>query len=231
MLRRTFTTALIGAAALALPLAGSLPAASATTTSEQRADQSVRSTSATTQSTTSAATAAVSQAPAQTTTLYYDDSQAAEFQDDVAAAVEIWNSSVQNVQLAPAESGQRAEIEILATDGWPMATLGPVRPGGSATVWFGREAVLDGYDTVRIAAHELGHSLGLPDVKPGPCSSLMSGSTGGVDCTNAVPNEDEVAEVEANYGSGAAGQRAAVQTLIVDAPLGDSLDHRLAPTP
>lgn len=190
MLRRSFVRALAGAAVLALPIAVGAPAASATTTADQR----------------------------QTTTLYYDDSQAAEFQGDVAAAVEIWNDSVQNVQLAPADPGQAAEIEIIATDGWPMATLGPVRPGGSATVWFGREAVQDGYDTVRIAAHELGHNLGLPDVKPGPCSSLMSGSTGGVDCTNATPNDAEKAEVEANYGSGAAGLRPAAGTLVVDAP-------------
>ncbi len=82
--------------------------------------------------------------------------------------------------------GQRPDITFEAFDGWPQATLGPVFPGGSGTVWYGREAVDEGYDQVRIAAHELGHNLGLPDMKPGPCSSLMSGSTGGVDCTNAT---------------------------------------------
>lgn len=132
-------------------------------------------------------------------TLHYDDSQAAEFTSAIAAGARSWNSSVGNVRLVKAASGERAEIRIVADDGWPRATLGPVRPGGSITVWFGREAVKAGYDTTRIAAHELGHSLGLPDAKPGPCSSLMSGSTGGVSCTNATPNASERAAVEADY--------------------------------
>src|SRR4051794_9843218 len=125
---------------------------------------------------------------AQVTTLHYDDSQAAEFKSAVVAGAESWNSSVQNVHLVEAAPGTRAEIQVIADDGWPRSILGPVRPGGQVTVWFGREAVNEGYNTTRIAAHELGHSLGLDDNKPGPCSSLMSGSTGGVSCTNATPN-------------------------------------------
>ncbi|MDA2813968.1 snapalysin family zinc-dependent metalloprotease [Nocardiopsis sp. RSe5-2] len=172
-----------------------------------------------------AAPAAASPAPApggdaavQQTVLYYDASGAAEFQDAVAAGAAEWNAAVDNVELVPAEPGRRAEITIVATDGWPMATLGPVRPGGSATVWFGRQAVQEGYDTVRIASHELGHNLGLPDVKPGPCSSLMSGSTGGVGCTNATPNDQERSRVEQLYGGGAAAQTPAAGTVLVDRP-------------
>jgi snapalysin len=88
-------------------------------------------------------------------------------------------------------------------DGWPRAEVTSL---GNGTVYFGREAVDQGYNTTRIASHELGHILGLPDVKPGPCSSLMSGSTGGVDCTNANPDESEKAEVEDNFGEGAKGK-------------------------
>ncbi|GAA4635691.1 snapalysin family zinc-dependent metalloprotease [Actinoallomurus vinaceus] len=152
-----------------------------------------------------------------TTTLYYDDSQAAEFKSAVVAGANSWNANVTNVRLVEATAGQRANIKIIAFDGWPQSTLGPVRPGGSAgTVWFGREAVDEGYNTIRIAAHELGHSLGLPDNKPGPCSSLMSGSTGGVSCTNATPNASERAAVERNYASSAAERLAS--GLVVDAP-------------
>ncbi|WP_181787938.1 snapalysin family zinc-dependent metalloprotease [Streptomyces phytophilus] len=166
------------------------------------------------------ATAAPAPAPERTaaTTLYYDDSQAGEFKSAVAAGAEQWNSTVQNVKLAKAPAGTRAEITVIADDGWPRATLGPVRPGGRATVWFGRQAVNEGYDTTRIASHELGHSLGLPDMKPGPCSSLMSGSTAGVSCTNPVPNATERAQVEANYGGGFAGLVPMDGRIVVDAP-------------
>lgn len=133
------------------------------------------------------------------TTLTYDDSQAAEFKDVVAAGVNVWNTNVTNVRLVKATPGQRVNIRIIADNGWPRATLGPVRPSGTVTVWYGRQAVQQGYNKVRIASHELGHSLGLPDVKPGPCSSLMSGSTGGVSCANVNPNAQEKARVQQNY--------------------------------
>ncbi|WUH97810.1 snapalysin family zinc-dependent metalloprotease [Spirillospora sp. NBC_00431] len=169
-----------------------------------------------------AATAAPAHAPAprpvQQTTLYYDDSQAAEFQDAVAAGVKVWNENVQNVRLVEAQPGGRAEIQIIADNGWPRAIVGPVRPGGRVTVWFGRQAVTQGYDTTRIAAHELGHSLGLPDVKPGPCSSLMSGSSAGVSCTNPIPNSSERARVDGNYGYGPASRTPFDGRIVVDAP-------------
>jgi snapalysin len=181
MLHRTAARPLIGGTALTLSVTV-LPAANA-----------------------SPVAASDSRALLQPTTLYYDDSQVAELRSAVVAGANSWNSSVRNVRLVEATAGQRADIKVIAFDGWPQATLGPVRPGRQqGTVWIGREAVNEGYDTTRIAAHELGHSLGLPDDKPGPCSSLMSGSTGGVSCADATPNASEKAGVEANYASAAA---------------------------
>ncbi|HKS48352.1 MAG TPA: snapalysin family zinc-dependent metalloprotease [Amycolatopsis sp.] len=151
----------------------------------------------------------------QATTLTYDDSQAAEFKSAVAAGVNVWNTSVTNVRIVKAQPGQRVNIQVVADDDWPRANLGPVRPTGTVTVWIGREAVDQGYYTVRIAAHELGHSLGLPDAKPGPCSSLMSGSTGGVSCTNVQPNASEKAAVQHNYAGTA--QSADTNAVLPDA--------------
>lgn len=151
------------------------------------------------------------------TTLTYDDSQAAEFKSAVASGVNVWNTSVSNVRIVKATAGQRVNIRVIADDGWPRATLGPVRPTGTVTVWMGRQATQQGYNAIRIAAHEIGHSLGLPDVKPGPCSSLMSGSTGGVSCTNPNPNATEKARVERNYAGTSVKQEANTGAVLVDA--------------
>ncbi|MGW5055331.1 snapalysin family zinc-dependent metalloprotease [Actinokineospora sp. NPDC004072] len=149
--------------------------------------------------TPAAAEAAQPQAAVLATTLTYDDSYAAEFKDAVAQAAQIWNSAVTNVRLVKAQPGQRANIRIIADNGWPRATLGPVRSTGSGTVWMGRTAVNQGYNVVRIATHELGHSLGLPDRRTGLCSDLMSGSSAPVSCANAQPSSAERAAVQRNY--------------------------------
>ncbi|MGW7278557.1 snapalysin family zinc-dependent metalloprotease [Streptomyces sp. NPDC054844] len=130
--------------------------------------------------------------------LTYDASGSAEFASAVARGAAIWNESVDGVELRPATSGQRANIRILADNGWPRALPTSL---GNGTVYIGRQAVNQGYNTVRISSHELGHILGLPDRKPGPCSSLMSGSSAGVPCTNPYPNTAERAEVEDNFSA------------------------------
>ncbi|WP_030547760.1 snapalysin family zinc-dependent metalloprotease [Streptomyces albus] len=127
----------------------------------------------------------------------YDASASAEFKTAVDRGAAIWNESVDGVELRPVATGQRANIRILADDGWPRAQTTSL---GNGTVYMGRQAVDQGYDTVRISSHELGHILGLPDRKPGPCSSLMSGSSAGTACTNPYPNAAEKAEVEGNFG-------------------------------
>ncbi|MBU5944520.1 snapalysin family zinc-dependent metalloprotease [Streptomyces sp. PAM3C] len=134
-------------------------------------------------------------------TLRYDDSRAPGWEAAIAAGVASWNAGVTNVKLVEAAPGGAAEIVIVATSGWPQATLGPVRPGRQVRVELGSQAVNQGYNKTRIAAHELGHSLGLPDTKPGPCSQLMSGSSAGTACTSAVPNATERSRVQSNYAN------------------------------
>jgi len=135
-------------------------------------------------------------------TITYTDARAGAYKDAVAQGVAVWNANVTSVHIQKAAAGQRADVQVIADPGWPRSTLGPVHPGGSGTVWFGQQAVDEGYNVVRIAAHEFGHILGLPDAKPGPCSSLMSGSTGGVSCTNATPNASERSQVQNTYARG-----------------------------
>ncbi|MEU9919118.1 snapalysin family zinc-dependent metalloprotease [Streptomyces sp. NPDC051001] len=157
-------------------------------------------------------------AQAAVVTLRYDDSRAAGWEAAIAAGVASWNANVSNVRLVEAASGTGAEIVIVATTGWPQATLGPVRPGRQVRVELGSQAVSQGYDKTRIAAHELGHSLGLPDTKPGPCSQLMSGSSAGTACTNAVPNATERSRVQSAYASGVAALVPTDGRILIDAP-------------
>ncbi|QNP68023.1 snapalysin family zinc-dependent metalloprotease [Streptomyces roseirectus] len=147
--------------------------------------------------------------PTATVVLTYDAGSSAEFRSAVDRSAAIWNESVDAVELRPATAGRRANIRVLADNGWPRAARTTL---GNGTVYIGRQAVDQGYDTIRISAHELGHILGLPDRKPGPCSSLMSGSSAGTACVNPYPDTREKAEVEAAFAgrTPAAGPRTTV---------------------
>ncbi|MEV0150324.1 MULTISPECIES: snapalysin family zinc-dependent metalloprotease [unclassified Nonomuraea] len=111
-------------------------------------------------------------------------------------AAQIWNSSVTNVRLI---AGTPAGFVVVADNGWPRTLPTSL---GRGTIWMGRQATSQGYDAVRIAAHEIGHILGLPDRRTGLCSDLMSGSSAPVSCTNAYPSTAERAEVDRNFAGG-----------------------------
>lgn len=133
--------------------------------------------------------------------LYYDASQAQEFVSVVHQGAQIWNSRVANVQLQPVPAGRTPNIRVYADNGWPRAYTTSL---GNGRWYMGREAVVDGYYPPRIAAHEFGHLLGLPDRRTGLCSDLMSGSSAPVSCTNANPSTAEATTVNNNFRSAAA---------------------------
>jgi len=133
--------------------------------------------------------------------LYYDASQAQEFRAVVDQGAQIWNSRVANVRLVPVPAGRTPNIRVYADNGWPRAQTTSL---GNGRWYMGREAVNDGYYQPRIAAHEFGHLLGLPDRRTGLCSDLMSGSSAPVSCTNPNPNSREAATVNANFATSAA---------------------------
>ncbi|SCG49556.1 snapalysin [Micromonospora rifamycinica] len=126
-------------------------------------------------------------------TVYYDASRAGEFRTNFDQAATIWNSSVTNVRLAARTPGN---ITIYVDTGWPRAQTTSL---GNGRVWMGTQAVDQGYDRTRIATHEIGHILGLPDNRTGLCTDLMSGSSAPVSCRNANPSAAEAARVNALF--------------------------------
>ncbi|GAA3142479.1 MULTISPECIES: snapalysin family zinc-dependent metalloprotease [Nonomuraea] len=136
---------------------------------------------------------APAQATALVTVIRYDASRAAEFSATVDQAAQVWNAAMSNVRLV---RGTPAHFVVLADNGWPRALPTGL---GRGTVWMGRQAVNEGYYPLRIATHEIGHILGLPDRRTGRCTDLMSGSSAPVSCRNANPSAAERAEVDRNF--------------------------------
>ncbi|BCB84195.1 snapalysin family zinc-dependent metalloprotease [Phytohabitans suffuscus] len=149
---------------------------------------------------------AIAEAPAAAAprVVYYDASRAGEFATNFAQAAQIWNSSVTNVRL---QAGSPATVVIYVDSGWPRAYVTGL---GSGRIYMGRQAVNQGYNRTRIATHEWGHILGLPDNRTGLCSDLMSGSSAPVSCANATPSAAERARVDALFASRAAPVQASV---------------------
>jgi snapalysin len=150
--------------------------------------------------------AAVADVSAAARTVYYDASRAGEFTTNFTQAAQIWNSSVSNVRL---QAGSPASVVIYVDSGWPRAYVTGL---GSGRVYMGRQAVDQGYDRTRIATHELGHILGLPDNRTGLCSDLMSGSSAPVACRNSRPSAAEAARVNSLFAGGLVPARAAAPT-------------------
>ncbi|MFF9311683.1 snapalysin [Streptomyces sp. NPDC014748] len=133
-------------------------------------------------------------------TVYYNASQAPSFRSQISSAASIWNSSVSNVKLqATSGSADFAYYEGNDSRGSYASTNGH----GSGYIFLDY-AQNRQYDSIRVAAHETGHVLGLPDHYSGPCSELMSGGGPGPSCTNRYPNATERSRVNQLWANGLA---------------------------
>jgi snapalysin len=137
-------------------------------------------------------------APLAVRTILYDASGAQEFKAAVDEGAAAWNVAVPTIQLRAA-TGSQATVRVFADDGWPRTMPAGF---GRGTVYMGRQAVGDGFYPPRIAAHELGHILGLPDNRNGRCDYLMSGHSSPTSCKTTAPHSTEAAQVRRNAGAG-----------------------------
>ncbi|MFF2204974.1 snapalysin [Streptomyces sp. NPDC058145] len=136
----------------------------------------------------------------QSVTVYYNASQAPTFRSQISSAASIWNSSVSNVKLqSTSGSADFSYYEGNDSRGSYASTNGH----GSGYIFLDY-AQNRQYDSIRVAAHETGHVLGLPDHYSGPCSELMSGGGPGTSCTNRYPNATERSRVNQLWANGLA---------------------------
>nr|P56406.1 RecName: Full=Extracellular small neutral protease; AltName: Full=SCNP; AltName: Full=Snapalysin [Streptomyces caespitosus]1C7K_A Chain A, ZINC ENDOPROTEASE [Streptomyces caespitosus]1KUH_A Chain A, Zinc Protease [Streptomyces caespitosus] len=132
-----------------------------------------------------------------TVTVTYDPSNAPSFQQEIANAAQIWNSSVRNVQLRAGGNADFSYYEGNDSRGSYAQTDGH----GRGYIFLDYQQNQQ-YDSTRVTAHETGHVLGLPDHYQGPCSELMSGGGPGPSCTNPYPNAQERSRVNALWANG-----------------------------
>ncbi|MGW2621024.1 snapalysin [Streptomyces sp. NPDC001500] len=133
-------------------------------------------------------------------TVYYNASQAPSFRSQISSAASVWNSSVSNVRLQSTSGG----ADFSYYEGNDSRGSYASTDGHGSGYIFLDYAQNRQYDSVRVAAHETGHVLGLPDHYSGPCSELMSGGGPGTSCTNRYPNATERARVNQLWANGLA---------------------------
>ncbi|WIV56489.1 snapalysin family zinc-dependent metalloprotease [Amycolatopsis nalaikhensis] len=137
------------------------------------------------------------------TTLYYSSSGAPDYLAQIDQGAANWNAAVTDVRLVKRSTGATIVFHETHSGGSYTNTNGH----GRGDIYLDTSQVAEGYDPTRIAAHELGHNLGLPDHYSGPCTELMSGHGPGTACKNANPDAAEAAKVQSLWVNGFAAAR------------------------
>ncbi|MEV5482417.1 MULTISPECIES: snapalysin [Streptomyces] len=139
---------------------------------------------------------------AATVTVTYDAGAAPTYKSQIAESTSIWNSAVHNVKL---QEGSGGDFQYKEGDD-PRGSYASTDGHGKGYVFLDHKQNQE-YNSTRVAAHETGHVLGLPDHYEGPCSELMSGGGPGTSCQNAQPDANERAKVDQLWANGLAGIR------------------------
>ncbi|QKW48514.1 snapalysin [Streptomyces buecherae] len=131
-------------------------------------------------------------------TVTYSARRAPTFASQIARSTQIWNSSVQNVQLR--EGSGSYDFEYREGND-PRGSYASTNGHGRGYIFLDYRQNQQ-YDSTRVTSHETGHVLGLPDHYSGPCSELMSGGGPGTSCRNPNPNAQESARVNQLWANG-----------------------------
>ncbi|GAA3532706.1 snapalysin family zinc-dependent metalloprotease [Amycolatopsis ultiminotia] len=137
-------------------------------------------------------------AAAEATTVYYSSEGAPDYLAQIDQGAANWNAAVSDVKLEKNDGNATVVFHEIQSGGSYTNTDGH----GNGDIYLDTSQVAEGFDPTRIAAHELGHNLGLPDDYDGPCTELMSGHGPGTSCKNAKPDEQETAKVQQLWENG-----------------------------
>ncbi|GGK10295.1 hypothetical protein GCM10010123_45310 [Pilimelia anulata] len=141
-----------------------------------------------------------SAAPAAVRVIKYDPKGAGKYTDVVNQAAEVWNKHVPEIKL---EIGSPPSITFTTGSGWPNTQM---QGFGRGVIHMGNQAIdpgpQGGHDPLRVAVHEFGHALSLPDYRQKPCEWVMSGSAHPNTCRHSEPAPEEAAEVKRKAGGG-----------------------------
>lgn len=125
---------------------------------------------------------------------------AGSYTDAVRDAMDIWNDTVPGIRFVEQDIPAALRVKEYTT---ATGTGSHVYVNGLGRGWVYLETGdATVYRPSRVAVHELGHILSLPDLGPGsPCSKVMSGAWAGPECTNDQPDAEETAAVAAFFAA------------------------------